>query len=117
MTGSESSIAPNHINGIEEVLGYMEKFLDENQWIAGDALTIADLCCLATTTSINEIIPIDSQKLIQICISKFIQIFLNNMVSRYPKVWSWMENCKTLPYYDENKGVKIFGDVIRSLIK
>lgn len=64
MNGSKSSIAQNHIDDIEEALGYLEKFLNGNLWVAGDTITIADLCCLATATSINEIMPIDPQKLI-----------------------------------------------------
>ncbi|XP_077286502.1 glutathione S-transferase 1-like [Arctopsyche grandis] len=98
MTGSATSISQTSIDELEEALGFLEKFLDGDHWIAGDMLTIADLCCVATVTSINEILPVNSE--------------------RYPNVHEWMENCKKLPYYEENaKGVKMFGELIRGMIK
>lgn len=59
----------------------MEGFLQQRPFIAGDQLTIADLCCAASVTSITDIVPID-EKL-------------------YPKYVDWLKRMRQLPYFDE----------------
>lgn len=59
----------------------MEAFLKLRPFIAGDQLTIADLCCAASVTSITDIAPID-EKL-------------------YPKFVDWLKRIRQLSYFDE----------------
>lgn len=63
----------------------MERFLEKSQYLCGDEMTIADLCCIATVSSIDEIVTIDARK--------------------YPKFLQWIERLSQLPYYEEKNGV------------
>ena len=37
---------------IYKVLGFLEKYLEGNTWVAGDKLTVADIACVASISSI-----------------------------------------------------------------
>lgn len=59
----------------------VEKFLDQNDYIAGNQLTVADFCCGATVTSLDYHVPLDADK--------------------YPKSIAWIERLNELPYFEE----------------
>lgn len=86
---------PQHL--IEEILQayeFLEKFLGGHQWVAGDQLTIADFSLLASTTSLDTMVSIDSKK--------------------YPNVTAWIKRAEQLPYYRVNqKGL----DDLKNLVK
>lgn len=63
----------------------MEGFLQNSKYLCGDELTVADLCCIATISSVDEIAPIDPKK----C----------------PKFTQWIQRLSRLPYYEEKNGV------------
>lgn len=44
-------IDEKYVNVIKEAIGWINDFLKESKWLAGDDLTIADLAILATITS------------------------------------------------------------------
>lgn len=64
--------------------GIMERFLENSKYLCGDKMTIADLCCVATVTSIDEFATIDAAK--------------------YPKFTQWIKRLSQLPYYEEKNG-------------
>ncbi|XP_055373209.1 glutathione S-transferase 1-like [Condylostylus longicornis] len=80
---------------IQKCYDIMEGFLKEHDYLCGDDLTIADFCCIATITSVNEVAPMDS--------------------SKYPKVVAWMERLSKLPYYKESN--QDGADELKSLFK
>lgn len=73
----------------EEKISYMqaaydglEKCLANSKFVCGDQLTIADLCCIATVSTIMLLAPIPDH-----C---------------YPNVKAWIERLTQLPYYRSN---------------
>ncbi|XP_011182216.1 glutathione S-transferase 1 [Zeugodacus cucurbitae] len=70
--------------GIIEGYTLLEKFLTSSSYLVGDCLTIADLCCVATASSLGGVVELDTKK--------------------YPKLSAWMERMKKLPYYEEANG-------------
>lgn len=80
----EKEISKEKLSAINEAYTFMNKFLESSQYIAGDDLTIADFCCVATVSTATIIIPISAE--------------------RYPNLSRWYHLCKNLPYYDEANG-------------
>nr|AHC08047.1 epsilon glutathione S-transferase [Locusta migratoria] len=78
-----------------EAIGFLEKFLEPSGWVAGDHLTIADVACAVTATSMQAI-GLD--------------------FSGYPKTKDWIERCKKIPGFQEanEEGAEIFGERVRS---
>lgn len=62
----------------------VENYLKSGEFLCGDKMTIADLCCLASLSSCDRIALIDTKK--------------------YPKFSKWMESMKKLPYYEKANG-------------
>lgn len=80
----EKEISKEKLSAINEAYTFLNKFLESSQYIAGDDLTIADFCCVATVSTATIIIPISAE--------------------RYPNLSRWYHLCKNLPYYDEANG-------------
>uniref|UniRef100_A0A0K8TQ48 Putative glutathione s-transferase n=1 Tax=Tabanus bromius TaxID=304241 RepID=A0A0K8TQ48_TABBR len=64
---------------IQKTYDTMEAFLKDSQYLCGQDLTIADFCCIATISSMDDVAPIDPTK--------------------YPKLLAWMKRLSGLPYY------------------
>lgn len=69
---------------IQKTYEIMENFLKEHPYVCGDKLTIADFCCVASITSVNDVAPIDEFK--------------------FPKLLAWIARLSELPYYKETNG-------------
>lgn len=74
-------LAPDKVEYIEKCWPIMERFLETNDYLCGNNLTIADFCCIATVCSIDELVPIDAVK--------------------FPKILAWIKRLEALPYYAE----------------
>lgn len=74
----------SEIDAVYQGYDYVEKFLSKHSYLAGDHLTIADLCCVCTITSGGLFAPITEE--------------------RYPKISDWIRRLKALPYYEETNG-------------
>lgn len=61
----------------------MENFLANGNFLCGNDMSIADISCIATLTSMDSFSPIDSAK--------------------YPKLVEWVKTMKALPFYEHNK--------------
>lgn len=72
----------------------VENYLKTSEFLCGDKLTIADLCCLASLSSVCKVAPIDAEK--------------------YPKFTKWLETMKKLPYYEKANGEG--ADVLQSFV-
>ncbi|XP_055845572.1 glutathione S-transferase 1-like [Episyrphus balteatus] len=64
---------------VQQCWDIMESFLKETPYLCGDELTIADLCCITTVTTINDVVVIDETK--------------------YTKLMAWIERMSELPYF------------------
>lgn len=55
----ETSLRPENLAKIQKSYDFTEKFLT-GSWLAGDELTLADICCVSTLSTMNEVLPIDA---------------------------------------------------------
>ncbi|KAF2894317.1 hypothetical protein ILUMI_11855 [Ignelater luminosus] len=91
------TIPPERAAEVEEGYGFLEKFLEGHQWLAGDSVTLADLSIITSLTSIDVVVPVDEKK--------------------FPNVTAWIKRVEKLPYYDGNKhGLEIFKNMILGLL-
>ncbi|XP_023311368.1 uncharacterized protein LOC108904994 [Anoplophora glabripennis] len=88
------TVAEEHVEAYKEAYGFVETFLQDNKYIAGDSLSIADLSILNTITNANILVPVDE--------------------GTYPKITAWIKLLKTLPYYEITQAG---ADVVKSFIK
>ncbi|XP_065338052.1 LOW QUALITY PROTEIN: uncharacterized protein LOC135938363 [Cloeon dipterum] len=67
---------------VTDAFAIMENFLEGNDYLAGDSYTIADICCIATVSTLVEGLRIS--------------------VEDFPNIKDWMERCReNLPGYAE----------------
>ncbi|XP_065339781.1 glutathione S-transferase 1-like [Cloeon dipterum] len=67
---------------VKEGFAFLEKFLEGNDYLAGPSYTLADICCVATVSTLVE--------------------GLRCSVDSYPNVQAWMKRCReNLPGYAE----------------
>jgi len=84
---------------LDEAFGFLDKFLEDGKWAAGDNYTLADIALVASVTS-AEVVGYD--------------------VAKYPNVSKWLAKAKsTLPGYAEanDKGVQMFKGMYEALTK
>ncbi|PNF22939.1 Glutathione S-transferase D7 [Cryptotermes secundus] len=87
---------PEKLEKINEALGYLNLFLEGQDWVAGDNITIADIC-LVVSVSNSEAIGAD--------------------ISVFPNLVAWYEKMKTeLEDYEEinQTGANVLGEMFRS---
>ncbi|KAF5270018.1 hypothetical protein FQR65_LT05817 [Abscondita terminalis] len=92
-----SHIPTDVADNLRESYDFLEEFLENQKWVAGDRLTIADLCLIPAITSADILVPIDPIK--------------------YPNVVTWIGKCQGLPYYKEGNqiGLDNFKNLISTL--
>ncbi|XP_043259166.1 glutathione S-transferase 1-1-like isoform X2 [Colletes gigas] len=86
-------------NGIATALGFLEKFLEGHDYVAGSNLTLADLTIVATVSTFEA---------------------LNYDLSSFKNINRWYAKMKSeVPKYEEcnNKGAKIFKAMTEELMK
>ena len=76
----------------------MEKFLGEHRFVAGDEVTIADISCIATISTLVNFVHIDEIK--------------------YPKMYAWFNVMKSLDFYiaENAEGSELFSKMIKEKI-
>lgn len=93
--GEEKTVSDSKKSQLYEALGYINEVLSRSDWLAGNNMTLADLAIYAAVSTI---------------------VSFGADVSVYKFLENWMENCKSLPGYDENlEGVNIFTSLFREL--
>ncbi|GBP18467.1 Glutathione S-transferase 1 [Eumeta japonica] len=95
--GGEKAFIEENLKKIEKAYDFLEKFLTQN-WIAGDNFTVADICCGATTSSLDLIVPIAE--------------------SKYPNITAWLKRCAELDLFKETNepGNKALGGLIKTKV-
>lgn len=93
---NETKIPQTKIDAVIDTYNFLEVFLKDKPYMAGDHLTIADFSIVTTVTSLVAFAQIDG--------------------SKYPKLTSWLNRMEALPYYKEANevGAKILVDMIKS---
>lgn len=74
---------PRILNKIQNSLDLMERFLEHRPFLCGDHLSIADISCIATLSSMDTFLPI--------------------LKSQYPKLVKWIAIMKSFSFYDLNR--------------
>ncbi|KAL0868353.1 hypothetical protein ABMA27_007872 [Loxostege sticticalis] len=94
----EPSFRPENLAKVTAAYDFTEKFLQEGSWLAGDDITLADICCVATVSSLTALIPIDENK--------------------YPKLAAWLERCAAKDFYKKQNlpGLQEFDQLIKSKV-
>lgn len=85
----------DEIDQLNGIYSYLEDFIGNQKWMAGDKITIADLCLIPSVTSADILVPIDK--------------------SRYPNISGWIKRSQELPYYEEANQIGL--DNFKNLIK
>ncbi|XP_061394187.1 glutathione S-transferase 1-like [Musca vetustissima] len=80
-----TEVSEDKIANLVKCWEIMEGFLQDHPYVCGDNMTIADLCCVATISSCNEVVPIDE--------------------SKFPKFAAWFKRISQLPYYKDTNEV------------
>lgn len=77
--------AQDRIEYIQKAWPLMEGFLANGNYLAGNELSIADLCAVASISSVNETATIDPEQ--------------------YPRLTAWLQRLSELPYYKEKNAL------------
>nr|QWJ89644.1 glutathione S-transferase d2 [Sitophilus zeamais] len=92
----EDTILDEHKQPLEEALGFLDVFLEGNNFVTGDKLTVADCCLVASVSSI---------------------VAVGWDISAYNNVKNWVARCAlAIPGYSEanQAGADEFGKLVRS---
>lgn len=82
--GGASTLNPDHIEGVKQAYEMLNTFLNDDPYLVGDSITFADIACISTVSSMDQVVPIDPEK--------------------YSNIIDWMNRMAELPYYDELNG-------------
>ncbi|XP_066977521.1 glutathione S-transferase 1-like [Macrobrachium rosenbergii] len=96
--GKESD--PADMEKVEEALKWLNDILKEYPWTAGNTMTVADFCLVATVSTMNACGAIDLQK--------------------YTRIDKWLQKCskQMVGYNDINApGAEAFGEIYKSKVE
>ncbi|CAD7083152.1 unnamed protein product [Hermetia illucens] len=80
-------IPQEKLDALDQGYEFMDKFLAASPYLVGDSLTVADLCCIASISTAQGVLPVDKEK--------------------YPNLATWMKRMEELPYYEEANGKNV----------
>lgn len=79
---SNKKIPQEKLDAITEAYDFLEGFMEKNEYLAGDKMTLADICCFATVTSLL-FHPLDP--------------------SKHPKTIKWVDQMRQQPFSVKNE--------------
>lgn len=79
--GEEVEFNPKTLEMCHNAYGFLEKFLDKNDYVVCKQMTIADISINTTMVTLDLLVPVEKE--------------------RYPKISAWMGRMKSLPDYEE----------------
>lgn len=79
-------------NSVDDVYSILNEKLKKRDWLIGKSVTIADLCCISSITTLDLILPVEKNS----------------------KLFDYMQKFKELPYYQEGNqdGLNIVAEYI-----
>ncbi|KAH8331514.1 hypothetical protein KR074_004991 [Drosophila pseudoananassae] len=92
-----TEVPKDRLAELQDAYGLLEQFLDQNPYVAGAELTIADFSIVSTVSTLHlSYSPVDGAK--------------------YPKLSAWLTRLSTLPFYEEDnlRGARILAERIRA---
>ncbi|KAF5279733.1 hypothetical protein FQA39_LY05423 [Lamprigera yunnana] len=81
MMGMTTQISDKCFERIDEACGFLNSFLEDRKWLAGDEVCVADASILCTMTAIEMAIPVDQEK--------------------FPNLFDWLQRGKELEFFKE----------------
>ncbi|XP_022912005.2 glutathione S-transferase 1-like [Onthophagus taurus] len=83
---------------VKQIYAFAEKFLTQNEWIAGDKLTVADFSCMSSLSTLDYIFPVSSKTT--------------------PKLMRYLERSQDLPYYElaNQEGLNQLGKLMQEKV-
>ncbi|CAH2042127.1 unnamed protein product, partial [Iphiclides podalirius] len=82
---------------LNNTLRFLDKFLENSKWVAGNNCTIADTSIYASVSAIMAV---------------------GWDISQFSNIQRWLKECSSLPGYEESEeGAKRFGEAVRKNIK
>lgn len=87
-SGTVHELNAEQVVGVRESLDFLEAFLQDDDYLVGNKLSVADFSNVTTAVTILQIIEIDAAK--------------------YPKMLAWIERISKLSYYDDAKNAALF---------
>ncbi|KAH8277568.1 hypothetical protein KR018_001240 [Drosophila ironensis] len=93
--GGQKTVARERYEAIFEIYDFVETFLEGQDYMAGNRLTIADFSLIASISSLPAFVEFNPEK--------------------YPKVNKWIRRMEQLPYYEEAnaRGARIFAASVK----
>ncbi|XP_064542642.1 glutathione S-transferase 1 [Drosophila montana] len=93
-----TQIPEDRISYMQKAYDGLEQCLAQGTYLAGDKLTIADLCSVATVSTAAAFAAIDAEK--------------------YPKLTQWLSRMQALPYYKANnqEGLELLVNLVKGLL-
>lgn len=79
-----TEIPADAIKGVHSAYDFLESFLEDDLFMVGNTITVADYCCVATISTTQIAAPI--------------------LEERYPKLADWYGRMRAIPFYDEVNG-------------
>ncbi|CAH4030354.1 unnamed protein product [Pieris brassicae] len=74
-------------------LGFLNRFLSDSKWVAGNELTVADI---SLASSMATVMALDWD------------------MTDFPNIDRWFKQCENIPGFEENlKGAKLYGDAVK----
>ncbi|CAH0590468.1 unnamed protein product [Chrysodeixis includens] len=93
----ETEIKQSLKDDLNSTLGFLDMFLQDTIWVAGNHPTIADAAIYASVTSI---------------------LAVGWDISSFPNIQRWLQECASLPGAAENdEGAKAFGEAVKKNLK
>lgn len=71
------------LKNIKKCWTIMERFLENGKFISGDNVSIADISCITTLSSMDSFLPIEENE--------------------FPKLVQWINTMKAFPFYEVNR--------------
>ncbi|SPP75846.1 glutathione S-transferase 1 [Drosophila guanche] len=90
-----SDVPADRITYVQKAYDGLEHCLARGPYLTGEALTIADLCCISSVSTAEAFAPIEADK--------------------YPLLSGWVKRLQALPYYKSSNQVGL--DMLVSLVK
>lgn len=102
------TVQQEKVDALIVAFGFLEKFLEDNEWLAGSTYTLADTSIISTVSSLTVIFFFHLRKkesrglavIIDIdnCLYKIFQVLVP--LDKFPKLAAWAKRCEeTIPGY------------------
>ncbi|KAI5631030.1 hypothetical protein NE865_16256 [Phthorimaea operculella] len=93
-----NEVPAESVKQIEEAYGVLEKYLERTAFVAADHVTVADIACVATVSTLALLVPIDG---------------------KFVKVHAWLKKLKQFEWYQKGnvEGLTMIEGFLKNMLK